>query len=212
MNPVTYLPNWQKQRVDFAINYLGKDFFKDKSLLELGPYNGAIGLEFQNLGAIVTLCEGREANSERIRETTNLKVITQNLDTAEWNLGKFDIIVNWGFFYHLEFHYEKHLKNCLENCETLLFETEVWDSNRDEVIKNLTPEDSRGIYGDQSMSSQEIKPSRIYIENIFKTYPEFEVERFDSQLLNGDGHRYDWVELQIDVYSRQHRRYWICKK
>jgi hypothetical protein len=212
MSAVDYLPDWQKNRVDFAVNHLGKDFFKGKTLLELGPYNGAIGLKFQELGAKVTLCEGREANSERIRNTTNLEVITQNLDTEEWNLGKFDIIVNWGLFYHLEFHYEKHLINCLENCDVLFFETEVWNSLVDGVIVNKPPTDFKGDYGDQSISINEIKPSRIFIENIFNRYPEFISERFDSSLLNGNGHVYNWYESGDGNYIPQHRRYWICQK
>jgi hypothetical protein len=100
-----YFGNLQNNRIKFMLDKYGSDFFKDKKILELGSHNGYIGNFFQKeLGADVTCVEGRFENVMLMYfDYPNLKIVQKNMDSKDWDLGKFDIIINFGLYYHLEF-------------------------------------------------------------------------------------------------------------
>jgi hypothetical protein len=203
----TYHPHWQMNRIQFMINKFGKDYFREKTILELAPFNGFIGNYFQQeLGAIVTGVEGRSQNVENIKkEYPHLNILTDNLDTANWIYGSYDIILNLGLFYHLEYHHESHLLNCINHCNIMFFESVIWDSDDSELYFYTE-------YGDdQSLSFTGGTPTTHYVESIFNKTSCNYVKYSDPEL-NGDGHIYDWEDKNSKIFNRMTRRFWITQQ
>lgn len=199
-----YHPEWQTNRMDFILSKFPEGFFKDKKILELGTYNGYIGAYFQSLGADVLSVDGRQENIDEINlNFPDLKVIKKDLDCPEWDFGKFDIIINFGLFYHLEKFHKEHLVNCLKNSDILIFESVIFDSTEPEIYFR------RELGDDQSLSEIGGTPSTSYINNIFKEN-DIKFEMFSDSRLNGGNHHYEWVENNTKINDGWARRFWIC--
>lgn len=199
----TYHAEWQNSRIDFILTHYKKEFFEGKRILELAPYNGYIGYRFSELGAKVHGVEGRETNVENIRNTFPMNTVEcANLDTPDWLWGKWDIIINFGLYYHLEKYHKEHLVNCIQNCKLMFFETIVLDSYDSEI--QLRPEEG----DDQSLSDVGGVPSTSYVEDIFKEY-NVEFTKYSSPQLNGGRHKYDWQDTNSKVVDYHSRRFWI---
>jgi hypothetical protein len=198
-----YHSNWQTARLKFILSKYPSEFFKGKRILELGACNGYFSAYFQSLGAEVLAVEGRLDNIEKIKEYyPTVNVEHADLDTIDWQWGKWDIIINFGLYYHLEKFHKEHLQNCLNNCELILFETVVYDSYKSELFFR----DETGY--DQSLSNMGGNPTTSYIEDIFKSKNR-NYEIFKSSELNGDGHFYDWIDTGNDIFHQNQRRFWI---
>lgn len=201
-----YFQNWQRNRINFILEKFPNEFFKGKRILELGPYNGVIGNFFKSLGADVHLIEGNISNVEYIKyKYPNLSVEHANLDVKNWIWGKWDIIINFGLLYHLEFNHQNLLKNCVDNSNLMFLESVIYDSPDVEIYFRNEEGD------DQSLSNVGGTPSSKFVEEILKNC-EVEFNRYDSSLLNGDIHYYDWVEKLDKSYHDIKRRFWIIKK
>ena len=233
-----YNKEWQENRIKFILSLYDESFFKGKKILELGAFHGDIGNYFSKLGADVTCVEGLYGNYKVICEKyPHIKSLNLNLDTDEWEFGEFDIIINFGLFYHLENHHEEHLKNCLNNCDLLFFESVILDSNDSKIYFR----EESGI--DQSLSEVGGTPSAKYVENIFID-SNFKYQRFDYVELDGVGasppadkpplfkehqkdlwvksgtlkiqrynpHIYSWLEENSDIFDGYKRRFWVANK
>ncbi len=198
-----YHPDWQKNRIDFILSKYSKEFFKGKRILELGAYNGYIGAYFSSLGAEVHCVEGRPENVAQIKN--NYPQVTAeigDLDTSVWKWGKYDIIINFGLYYHLEKFHKEHLENCINNCNLMFFETVVYDSFQPEIF--FRPEHGN----DQSLSVIGGTPSTSYVENIFKD-KNVSFAKYSDASLNGNGHHYDWPDTGLKNFDAWSRRFWI---
>jgi hypothetical protein len=160
------------------------------------------------MGADVTCVDGKEENVDNIKKNhPYLNVIQSNLDTPEWNFGKFDIIINFGLFYHLEHYHKENLMNCIDNCDLMYFETVILDQPDMEFFYR----NEKGI--DQSMGTQGGTPTTSYVENIFRE-SNCKFIKHCSPLLNGDGHFYDWLDNDNPnnfLYTNR-RRFWTVLK
>ena len=198
-----YHPDWQNNRIDFILSKYPKDFFKGKRILELGAFNGYIGATFQSFGASVLCLEGRVENVANIKENyPELSVEEANLDTPDWMWGKWDIIINFGLYYHLEKHHKEHLENCTDNCDLMFFETVVYDSHEPEIFFR------EEIGMDQSLSVVGGTPSTSYVENILKN-KNVSFTKYSDKSLNGNGHHYDWPDSGDKKFDHCARRFWI---
>jgi hypothetical protein len=201
-----YHSSWQQNRIDFIISKYSKDFFAGKKILELGAYNGYIGAYFNTLGAEVHCLEGRVENVVNIlNDYPNITASCENLDTPNWNWGKYDIIINFGLYYHLEKYHKEHLNNCIDNCDLMFFETVVYDSYESELYFRAESGD------DQSLSSVGGNPSTSYVENIFKE-KNVQYKKYTDPFLNNHEHKYDWPDSGGKIFNQFHRRFWIVKK
>ncbi|MFZ9741646.1 MAG: class I SAM-dependent methyltransferase [Candidatus Nanopelagicaceae bacterium] len=211
MKESTYWPEWQQNRIDYMIDLCGEDFFKGKTILELGPFNGFIGATFANkYGAKVKCIEGKPQNCEKIKEDYPfLDVECHNLDTPEWNHGHYDIIINFGLVYHLHYHHREHIHQCVNHCDTMFLETVTWDSPEDACM--YRQENDYDGNPDQSMSDYGGAPSRILIENVFNSCPCIYTMFKDSKL-NAGPHIYDWEEKNDRVQHNTKRRFWYVQK
>lgn len=206
---MSYHLEWQKNRVDFMLSLYGPSFFKNKSVLELGPYNGYIGNRFNELGSRVLCLEGRQENVDKIRKDyPNLEVATVDLDTDLWWFGKFDIIINFGLFYHLNKFHEKHLVNCVANCSLMFFESLIVDKEEPILMHVNQKNDS---YKDQALLGNAGVPSTSYVENIFKKC-NCKYTKYCDGRLNGNSHCYDWVDRNDGACYLPTRRFWIVEK
>lgn len=200
-----YFAYWQYSRFNFILNKYPKNYFKGKTILELGAFNGFIGSKFGELGAHVTAVEGREDNCALIKKQPSIKkVICADLDTPDWNFGQFDIIINFGLLYHLKSHHEKLINNCIDNCSLMFLESVICDSNEDK----LYCVDEKGQ--DQSLSDMGCTPTTLWIENRLKLKGT-EFVKYTNRSLNGCGHHYDWEDKNDKKLDRFARRFWIIK-
>jgi hypothetical protein len=198
-----YHPDWQVNRINFILSKYPKEFFKGKRILELGACNGYISAYFKLIGAEVFVVEGRSENVEKIKEYyPDLNVEQYNLDTPDWKWGHYDIIINFGLYYHLEKYHKEHLENCINNCDLMFFETVVYDSFESGIYFRY----EEGY--DQSLSNNGGTPSTSYVENIFsinnKNY-----EKFTDSSLNAYEHFYDWKDTGNNIFHQNQRRFWI---
>ena len=201
-----YHTNWQKNRIKFILSKYPENFFNGKRILELGAFNGYIGSVFSSLGATVHCLEGREDNVNNIkRDYPQISVELANLDTGDWLWGKWDIIINFGLYYHLEYHHKKHLENCIDNCDLMFFESVIFDSYEPEIYYR----DESGI--DQSLGQTGGIPSTSYVENILMAKKTCFLKNTTNEL-NGDLHHYNWVDSNSKILDQYARRFWIIKK
>jgi len=207
MKDTKYHPDWQKNRIKFIIDIFGKEFFKGKKILELGPFNGYIGNYFTDLGSEVYMVEGRVENVDNIKKDyPKIKsVIVSDLDTDKWEWGKFDIIINFGLVYHLEKYHVEHIENCINNCDFLFLESVIFDSNDSEL--HFRDE----VGADQSLSNKSGTPSTSYIENIFNNF-DVKYTKYSDPKLNGNGHTYNWNDNNTKKYYYKNRILWIVEK
>jgi hypothetical protein len=111
-----YNPEWQDNRINFILKHYPVEFFQGKRILELGSFNGYIGYRFSLMGADVHCLEGRQDNVDNIRrDYPSLNVELANLDTPDWRWGNWDIIINFGLYYHLEHYHKEHMIYIIKN-------------------------------------------------------------------------------------------------
>jgi hypothetical protein len=206
MKQTTYHPDWQINRINFILSKYPKEFFKGKRILEVGAYNGYIGAYFNALGAEVHCLEGRLENVVKIKnDYPQITSEVANLDTDEWTWGKWNIIINFGLYYHLERFHKEHLNNCIQNCDVLFFETVVYDSSEPEIYFRQEDGD------DQSLTLIGGTPSTSYVENIF-TESNITYKKYTDPFLNNYQHKYDWPDTGFKIFNQFHRRLWIAQK
>jgi predicted RNA methylase len=201
-----YHQSWQVNRIDFILSKYPEEFFRGKRILELGAYNGYIGARLALMGAEVHCVEGRPENVANIKnDYPQVTAEVANLDSPEWKWGKWDIIINFGLYYHLENYHKEHLKNCIDNCDLMFFETVVFDSFKSEIHFRHEEGD------DQSLSTLGGAPSTSFVEDIFKESGVSFVKYTDESLNNFE-HKYDWPDTGFRIPNGFTRRFWIVNK
>ena len=101
--------DWTQSRMKGIKKYIGLDFFKSKTLLELGGGHAHVSNEFSKLGAIVTSSDGRKEHLD-VANLMYPHINTLLLDGDNLHIEqKYDIILHWGLLYHLK-EIEKHLE------------------------------------------------------------------------------------------------------
>jgi len=200
---------WRQNRLQAIIAHYGKDFFKGKTLLEVGAANGDFGAIFRKMGAIVTSYEGRDQNFQELMEKNpeqNPKQV--DLDSEKFE-GDYDIILNVGLIYHL-FNFENHLNNCMDHCKHLILETEVVDSKRDGYWVEC--EDSNGDQGANVSNGRITRPNCSYIETMLKDKGfSYEFPK-NPKSINTGPWLYDWKRGSINSNTIGLRQMWYCKK
>jgi SAM-dependent methyltransferase len=207
----TYV-GWRSVRIEKILQVFDKNFFKDKSVLELGCGHGHIGKHFtEKFGSIVTLAEGDPAFIENIRNNNrNSEVIVLDQDKP-WDLKKkFDVVIHWGVLYHLD-NWQQDLDCACKHTDLLFLESEVADS--DDPTFEFKFNDHSGF--DQALNTKATRPSAAYIESELKKNG-FEFVRYDDADLNYFSHTYDWKVTNdpshcvVERYG--FRRFWIARR
>jgi hypothetical protein len=206
-----YHPDWQNVRIDYIRSLYNNDFFKGKRVLELGAYNGYIGSHIKEMGADVHCIEGRQDNVDRMKNWYPTVTVEQaDLDRSDWIWGKWDVIINFGLFYHLETFHKEHLVNCINNCDLMLFETVIYDTP---ISTLASKEEQNTEYDDQSLTGKAGIPSTKYVEDIFKECG-VDYKKIVDGCLNAKFHSYDWEDSHFEKPfnpTTWQRRFWIVK-
>jgi hypothetical protein len=195
--------NWRITRFNGTLKYINESFFKDKTLLEVGCGHGDNGNLFQNLGANVTCTDARQEHIINGK----LKYPMLNFSQLDCDIqhinNKYDIILHWGLLYHLD-NIENHIEDVCNNCDYLILETEVCDSNDITILKV----DENNSY-DQSFHFKGSRPSPNVIESLLDKN-NFEYKLIKDSILNSYFHIYDWDITNTNTWKHGLRRFWIC--
>ena len=197
--------NWRISRMNGVKKYISPEYFKSKTLLELGCGYADIGNMFYELGSIVTSSDARKEHLDVAQNKypyiNTLLIDCDNNDIKD----KYDIILHWGLLYHLK-EIEIHLEKVSQKCDVLLLETEVSDSD-DAKFYESTNENGY----DQAFNTNGIRPSPNYIENVLEKNG-FQFKLIKDPILNSDFHCYDWDIRNSKSWTHGLRRFWICWK
>jgi len=185
--------------------YISSDYFKSKTMLELGCGYADAGNMFYEMGADVTSSDARTEHLDVVRNRyPHIKTLLIDGDDTQIK-EKYDIILHWGLLYHLN-EIEKHLEHVSNKCDVLLLETEVSDSD-DKDFYISTAES--GI--DQAFNGKGIRPSESYVERILVNNG-FTFKLIKDSILNSGFHIYDWNIQNSKSSTNGLRRFWICWK
>ncbi len=185
--------------------YISPEYFKEKTLLELGCGHADIGNIFYEMGAIVTSADSRKEHINIVNtKYPHIKTLIIDSDSDDIK-EKYDIILHWGLLYHLK-EIEIHLEKVSQKCDVLLLETEVCDSDNVDLYIST----NEAGY-DQAFNGKGIRPSPYYVEKILEKNG-FKFKLIKDNILNSDFHRYDWEINNSRDYKMGLRRFWICWK
>ena len=198
---------WTESRMLAIKKYINVESLKNKTLLELGAGHGHNGNEFYKLGCKVTSSDARDVhiqNGKKKYPHNDFKIIDGDRNIID---EKYDIILHWGLLYHLR-EIEVHLKNVCENCDVILLETEVADSDDD----NFYIMTNEGGY-DQAYNNIGIRPSEKYVEKVLNNNG-FKYFMIKDSVINFSYHdlchKYDWEIGNTKRWECGLRRFWIC--
>lgn len=198
----THYVNWRISRMNGIRKYLDTDLLKGKSLVELGCGYADIGNEFSKLGCKVSSWDARQEHLNIVNNKypdIQTQVFDCDKDTIK---NKFDFILHWGVLYHIK-NIDSHLKNVCENCDYLLLETEVYDTEEEKIVF------VNEVGYDQAYNRVGCRPSQKYVENILNKN-NFEYFMVQDSIINSGYHVYDWKISNSISYRSGLRRYWIC--
>ena len=197
---------WRISRMNGIKKYISPDYFKSKTLLELGCGHADVGNMFHDLGAIVSSSDARKEHIEYAKHKyPHINTLLIDCDNDSIN-EKYDIIVHWGLLYHLA-EIEVHLEKVAQKCDILFLETEVADSDdKDFYLSN-----TEYPYYDHAFNNKGIYPSPYYVEKILQKNG-FNFKLIKDPILNTDSHYYDWDITNTKTRRCGFRRFWICWK
>jgi len=225
-----FYEDWFKKRVNKVINIFGKDWFVNKSILELGACHGDIGIEFLKLGADVTFSDARAQSLYAIKDKINLTPKTIVLDQNKpYKLNKkFDIVLHFGMLQYIE-DWRSDLKCALDHTDKLILETYVHPIKDSE---EFFLESENHHYSDTG--SRNVRFTQEAIEE-FLIKQNCKFIRLDTSELNCDynwsyetgkiRHLYDWTYEKFNTgiyndpewvngvrYETHFRRMWLIIK
>jgi SAM-dependent methyltransferase len=196
---------WRESRMNGIKKYISSEYFKSKTMLELGCAHGDNGNMFYELGANVTCSDVRVEHLEVLKQKYP-HLNTLIIDGDNTNIvDKYDIILHWGLLYHLH-EIEKHLEHVSQKCDILLLETEVSDSDDKDFYIST---DENGV--DQAFNNKGIRPSESYVQEVLDKNG-FSYKLIKDPILNCKYHTYDWDIQNSKTWKHGLRRFWICWK
>ena len=216
-----FFEEWKNKRVKKIIDIFGKNWFKNKTILELGAAHGDVGIEFLKLGADVTFSDVRIEHLESIAEklkqynyTPKLALIDQN---NEYDFGqKFDLVIHMGVLYHVH-DWKNDLKHALSHSDIVILESAL----REHDVKSYLVDET--ILSEYDASTK--KYSGFTQESVELELKKYDCKflRIDDPELNCQGyftnhmiyHKYDWKSIsQLDENADRtfYRRMWLILK
>jgi len=183
---------WRVTRLDKLFTIYGVDYFRGKSVLELGGGHGEIGAVLAELGASVLCLEGRARNVAyaqlRQRSIPGFRCVQADLEDDFSHFGQFDLIINLGLLYHLR-NVDDHLRCCFAMAPDMVLETVVCDSIDPHAIRYLKEDPA---VDEEALRGTGSRPSPFYVERVAAENA-FRFHRlFDADLNVGDQFVYDW--------------------
>lgn len=196
---------WRETRINKLVNLLGKEWFKNKTILELGSGHAHIGNALSQLGAKMTCTDGRLEHVEFIKQNYP-HIETFQLDQDKpWNLNRqFDLVINWGVSYHLD-NWQSDLLTSILHGRMVSLETNCADSSKDDYQAKVPEE---GF--DQAVNKVGSRPSAAFVERVIESAGATYI-RYDDADLNWKFHTYDWPLTDSGNWFHGARRFWIIQ-
>jgi SAM-dependent methyltransferase len=201
----THYVDWRSRRLAAIRSHYGDDFFRGRTVLELGCGYGDIGAALASLGASVTCCDARAEHLAVLQARfPHLSVVQADLN-HDWPFGHFDLILHLGLLYHLEPSH-RSLRHSCRSAEHLVLETEVCDSNSPELVL-LVPEEGY----DQAVHGFGCRPTARRVERLLAGEG-VAFERVEDGRCNAGMHVYDWPLTGSGGYAHGQRRFWFARR
>lgn len=169
-----FYTQWSTGRVEWLENKMGKTWFKNKKVLDLGCGHGHVGMLLFNRGAKVICTDARQEFLDAINvKCPKIKTVQADLD-VEWPFDEhFDMILHFGLLYHL-LEPAKSIQQCCASCDYLIL-----DTKHDEKVenKNIVYHYQEDVSFDMAYNQKKLgsKFSTRFIENeLEKNAIEFE--------------------------------------
>ena len=165
--PGPHYPRCRQVRIHAILDYYGPDFFRYKTMLEVGCGDGSIGNFFYYLGCEVTCCDARQEFLDEVAYRNHeIKTVRCNLEES-WPLPDkhFDFILNLGLLYHLADPH-KCITESARHCDHLVLDSEVTPTTGARLYPTPEPPpvrlDTEG--DDHTFSGTGSRPTPAYIE------------------------------------------------
>jgi hypothetical protein len=126
------LSNWTDGRLNGCAKYLADDFFTGKNILEVGYNYPSAGPKLAALGATVTIYDLSQSNLDAIKAIhpdLNTELVDLATDTVH---QKYDVIWDTNVIDILS-DPVKHLQDVCTNCDYLILDAWVLDSNDSDI-------------------------------------------------------------------------------
>lgn len=208
---ISHYTDWNKKRISAILDYYGEDFFKGKTVLEVGCGWADMWAFFASLGADVTVSDARVEHINVIKERhPELTAMVVDSEDTDWQYPRdhYDIIIHFGVLYHLA-NPDESIALVSKHCDTLIIETIVSDS--DDPDKIQFRDEETGAWGMAHSGTGNI-PSYGYVEaNLEKNG--MEVTRIPKPAMCDSGaHKYSWKRVNNGGFKPAQRAMWFCKK
>jgi len=188
-------PDFVKARVNCVVTALGEQFFKDKTMLEVGCGYGYAGELFEKLGANVTSLDARSEHIEIVEERyPHRKTVVADLEKDKID-GHYDIVLSFGLLYHLEnpMHF---IGEATRVCDNLIIETVVYDRNIvTSIVLNTDTTFDQGLYVQARIVSAK------WLYEVMAKFG-FDCKDISSAEANVPGNRFDWLPKNNGDTSR----------
>ncbi len=201
--------SWWKNRFDTLEKILVPNFFRDKTVLDIGSGYGNFAQMIHELGAKVTCSEGRDDHISVIsKKYPHLEVRNDDYEIPfPHDFPKYDVILHFGVAYHIQ-NIENHLLSLADKCDYLFLDCEVIDSND---IHACCIEEETGY--DQSLHGKGNYHTEAYYEQ-FLTSMGFSFVKICDRSLDTTMHKYTWIGQNTGNHMKlfSYRRLWICSQ
>jgi len=205
-----YVP-WTNRRCQLIKRHYSVEYFKGKSVLEVGCGHAGFLTRWRNWGCDpIVACEGRRLCVEDLRDEVDYaEIVCHNLEHP-WPFGQFDIIANMGVLYHVA-NPEQLLKDCMSSCNDLILETEVCDSQDPYKIVHVQERPERQGH---SISGDSYRPTPAWVERVLEEggFEHKIVTGKNAQFISVAGHNYKWEHKNTGRVLGGMRRFWFARK
>jgi hypothetical protein len=155
--------------------------------------------------------EGRIENLSvaklRFRHLPTLRFVQRNIEASFADLGRFDVIIHFGLLYHVR-NIEENLRTCTLMSDRIFLETEVLDSQDQNLVKIL--EEDANNY-DNGLAGTVAMISPFYIKRVFEENG-MNVRVSSDRSLNAGPHIYDWEHKNDGSWLKHRRRFFYASR
>ncbi|MHA2064434.1 MAG: class I SAM-dependent methyltransferase [Candidatus Thorarchaeota archaeon] len=198
--------DWARHRVNYLVNYYGKEFFKGKKLLDLAVGPGWTSELFSLAGADVTAVDARDAQVSYIKSSfPEIKAFKMDLE-KEFPQGDWDIISIFGSLEHIN-AVEALTDKIIESCDYYMVDIGLPSFEGLTFIDGTQAPFSCAESGTQTMLSL---PTFDAYKHMLTTKG-CSVTEHNTAELNLNNHKYDWTHYPNLFISGIWRRMWTIK-
>ncbi len=203
MGTSAYYRHTVRVRCNFIIDILGgKEFFKGKTLLDLGANQGDFANFFSKLGADVTCHDIKPKNLAIVKaKYPQFKQVECDLNKT-FPEGQWDIVLHMRILQHLA-DPAQAIRNMAAKNSYFIVESRVLDTNDPDLF--IDQEYETKDYDMHSNTKRQV--GAAYYESVFDECG-LSWKRHDDPRLNSGRRRYDWKVKETKEFHAFKSRFW----